>query len=75
MNDVISFKYQKEGAAKDLIKMLIKEYDWSVTKALEVLYESETYKKICNPKTGLYFQGPVYLFSFLKNEIENGKME
>ena len=70
-----SFKYQKEGAAKDLVGFLIKDYGWSLTKALDVLYESETYSKICNPETGLFFQSSLYLYSFLKNEIETGVMQ
>lgn len=70
-----SFKYQKEGAARDLVNMLMEDYNWPISKAIDVLYESETYQKICNPKTGLYFQGPVYLYSFLKNEIETGVMQ
>lgn len=73
--DYNSFKYQKEGAAKDLVNFLIKDYGWSIPKAIDVLYESETYKKLCNPKTGLYFQSSLYLFSFLKNEIETGRMQ
>lgn len=70
-----SFKYQKEGVAKDLVRLLMKDYGWSLTKALDVLYESETYSKICNPNTGLYFQGNLYLYTFLKNEIDTGIMK
>lgn len=70
-----SFKYQKEGVARDLVLLLMKDYNWSIPHAIDVLYESETYKKICDPKTGLYFQGALYLYSFLKNELETGKMQ
>lgn len=70
-----SFKYQKEGAAKDLVRFLMEDYNLSLLEAMERLYESETYSKICNPKTGLYFQGSIYLYSFLKNEIETGVMQ
>ena len=70
-----SFKYQKEGAAKDLVGFLMKDYGWSLTKAIDVLYESETYSKICNPETGLFFQSSLYLYSYLKNEIETGVMQ
>lgn len=74
MMDPVSFKYQKEGIAKDLVNLLMQDYGWSMLKALDVLYESETYAKICNPNTGMYFQGSIYLYSFLKNEIETGVM-
>lgn len=69
------FKYQKESVAKDLVRLLMKDYGWSLSKALDVLYESETYSKICNPDTGLYFQSNLYLYSFLKNEIDTGIMK
>ena len=75
MVDPISFKYQKEGAAKDLVSLMMESYGWTISQAIDALYTSETYKKICDPKTGLYFQGPVYLYSFLKNELETGKMQ
>lgn len=75
MIDPISFKYQKEGAAKDLIALMMESYGWTISEAIDALYTSETYKKICDPKTGLYFQGPVYLYSFLKNELETGVMQ
>ncbi len=43
-------------------------------RALDELYNSKTFEKINDPKCGLYFQSPVYVFDFLKNEIETGKM-
>lgn len=70
-----SFEYQKEGAARDLTLMLMKEYGWPLEKAIDVLYDSDTYAKITDPQTGLFFQGSLYLYSFLKNEIETGRME
>lgn len=69
-----SFRYQKEGIAKDIIGFLMRDYGWSLSKAIEVLYESETYKKISQPETGLYYQGSLYLYTFLQTEIETGVM-
>lgn len=69
-----SFRYQKEGVARDLVKFLMEDFGWPMKKAIDALYESETYAKICNPATGLYFQSSRYLYSFLKNEIETGVM-
>ena len=34
----------------------------------------ETYKLLQNPKTGLYFQSPRYVYSYLQEEIANGKI-
>ena len=30
-------------------------------------------QKLSDPATGLYFQSPKYVFTYLKDEIENGK--
>ncbi len=52
--------------------MLMDTHGWDMKRALDELYASETYKKLSDPECGLYYQGAVYVFSFLKNEIENG---
>lgn len=63
-----------ENLSADLIEMLMNRYQWDMKKSLDVYYGSDTFKKVCDEETGLYFQGPVYVFSFLENEIEKGKM-
>ena len=42
--------------------------------ALHTLYTSDTYTKLQDTKTGLYFQSTRYVYDFLKNEIKSGKM-
>lgn len=61
-----------ESLSTELVTMLMDEYGWDMRQALDELYASETYRKLCDKETGMYFQGAVYVFSFLKNEIENG---
>lgn len=36
---------------------------------------SELYQKLCDPKTGLYFQSPLYVYDYLKTEIKTGKLQ
>lgn len=67
-------QYQVESLSSDLIEMLIAEYGWDMQKALDVLYGSQTFAKINDPKCGLYYQGSVYVFDFLKHEMETGKI-
>ncbi len=52
----------------------MEHYGWDMLKALDVLYGSKTFEKLNNPECGLYYQGPVYVFDFLKHEIETGKI-
>ncbi len=63
-----------EFLATDLTLMVMEEYGWDMLKALDVVYSSDTFAKVCDPECLLYYQGPVYVFSFLKSEIETGKI-
>jgi hypothetical protein len=68
------FNYMKEALATDLAELLAKDFDMTITDALDTLYGSETYTKLCNPNTGLYFQSTLYVYSFLKNELLTAKL-
>ena len=67
-------QYMNECMMRDLAMMLIKEYNISLPEALGMLYNSETYEKLQDPRTGLYFQSPVYVFDFLQRELKQGKI-
>ncbi|SJZ86587.1 hypothetical protein SAMN02745152_01442 [Treponema berlinense] len=68
------FEYQIECTTRDLADKLVGDFSMTVPQALRVVYNSETYEKLINPKTGLYFQSPLYVYDFLKNEVLTGKM-
>ena len=68
------FEYQIECTTRDLADRLVGDFSMTVPQALRVVYNSETYEKLINPKTGLYFQSPLYVYDFLKNEVLTGKM-
>lgn len=68
------FEYMKEGLVKDMTLLLIEEQGMSMEEALDTLYTSETYARLCDSSTGLYFQSPRYVLSFLLSEIETGKI-
>ena len=67
-------KYMIEGLSTDLALLLSRDFGMSVTEALDALYNSSTYEKIMDPNSGLYFQGPNYVYSFLKNELTTGAL-
>lgn len=60
------FNHMKEALAADLAEFLAKDFDMTITEALDAMYGSETYSKLCDPNTGLYFQSSQYVYSFLK---------
>lgn len=70
MND---FKYMVECMERDIIVMLMEKHDMTMPEALDTFYNSETNEKLNDKRTGLYFQSPGYVYSFLDNEIRCGK--
>ncbi len=67
MNNDIQF--QIECLSTELTTMLMDEYGWDMKRALDELYSSETFKKLCDPACGLYYEGAVYVFSYLQAEL------
>lgn len=67
-------QFQIECLATELTEMLMDRYGWPLQRALDELYASTTFAKLNDPKCGLYYQGAVYIFQFLKSEIEIGKI-
>lgn len=68
------FNYMKEALATDLAELLANDFDLTILEALDALYGSETYAKLSDPNTGLYFQSSQYVYSFLKNELLTAKL-
>ncbi|MCM1031916.1 MAG: hypothetical protein NC410_10820 [Oscillibacter sp.] len=66
------FNYMKEAIATDLAELLIKDFGMNIAESLDTLYNSETYAKLNDPNTGLYFQSTQYVYSFLKTELNTG---
>ena len=71
---ISDFKYLKEAIAADLAELLSKDFGMNISESLDTLYNSETYSKLNNPATGLYFQSSQYVYSFLKNELATGRI-
>lgn len=67
--------YLIECMAKDLVLLLVEDLGMDMKTALHTLYTSDTYAKLQDTRTGLYFQSPRYVYDFLKTEIKTGKLE
>ena len=63
-----------EELVKELALRLMDERGLSMKEALDTIYNSETYTKILDLRTGLYSQSTTYVYSFLENEILTGKL-
>ncbi|MBO7051882.1 MAG: hypothetical protein J6W24_04365 [Prevotella sp.] len=69
-----NIEYMNECMARDLITMLMEDQGMEMEDAIDTLYNSETYAKLKDPDTGLYFQSAVYVYDYLKQEITTGKL-
>lgn len=72
MNEISEMK---ADMVKNLAIMLMNQNkDMGINEALAIVFNSDTYQKVMDDKAGLYYQSPRYVFSFLDNEIRNGKI-
>ena len=48
-----------ESLGKELIEMLMSDYGWDLQTSMDVLYSSETFAKLEDERSGLYYQGAI----------------
>lgn len=59
------FKYLKEQLTARMIQILTEEKGYSLEDAFERVYTSPIYEKLSDARTGLFFQSPRYVLSYL----------
>ena len=64
----------KDELAVELAGFLVDDFQLTPQEAIEMLYTSETFERLQDNATGLYFQSAGYVYSFLQNEIKNAKV-
>lgn len=68
-------KFLIDSLLEDMAKYLVEDQGMSLIDALDVIYNSQTYDKITDLSTGLYFQSSGYNYDLLKHELKFGKVE
>ena len=68
-------KYMIECITRDLILKLMSDKDMNMQEAVDALYNSDTYEKLKDTRTGLYFQSTVYVYDYLKKDLLTGKIQ
>ena len=64
----------KDGMVTKLAILLIDDGKASsMTEALDIVINSETYQRLIDDKAALYYQSPRYVYDFLVNELHAGK--
>ncbi len=65
----------KMDMVKNLALLMVeKNPSLTMEQALSIVFNSETYQKMMDEKTRLFYQSPRYVFSFLETELNTGKM-
>lgn len=57
-----------EYTTQDLIAYLMEDLHLPMEDAMDRVYESKTFEKLSDPKTGLYLDGSAYVYEMLKAE-------
>lgn len=68
------FRYMVDGTTSDLVQMLMEKRHIGMTEALDMVYMSQTYEALSNPKTDLYFQSPRYVYQYLEEDLDRANI-
>lgn len=67
-------QYLVEGITKDIIAYLMEDSGCDLPTALKEFYNSETFAKLSDEATGLYFESSSYVYEILKVELSMGRL-
>lgn len=67
-------KMMLEDMYADLALMLMERWHYSGEQALAFLYNSDTFNRLQDKRTGLYYQSPGYVYSYLENELTHARL-
>ena len=59
------FKRLKEQLTARMIQILTEERGYTIEEAFDRVYTSPIYEKLSDPNTGLFFQSPRYVLSYI----------
>ena len=59
------FNRLKEQLTAHLIQILVEEHGYSLEDAIDRVYTSPIFEKLSDPNSGLFFQSPRYVLSYI----------
>lgn len=68
-------KFLIDNLTKNLVLLVMEEYGYSITEAMDVVYNSQVYEKILDLETGLYYQSAGYNYDLLHRELQTGRLQ
>jgi hypothetical protein len=67
-------KFLLDTLTKNLVLKVMEEFGYSITEAMDVVYNSQLYEKVLDLETGLYYQSAGYNYDLLRNELLTRKV-
>lgn len=63
----------QEDMTADILSILMEDRNMKMQEAMLLLYNSDTYARLQDVESGLYFQAPGYVLDCLDNELTTGR--
>lgn len=63
------FVYLKTELTAKIIQILVEEKNYTFEDAMSKVYSSKTYELLSDPASGLFFQSPRYVLSYITSEV------
>ena len=67
-------KFLIQSIIQQLVLLIMRDYNVSMLEAFGMVYNSELYERLQDVETGLYYQSPFYVYSYLQDELRKGKI-
>lgn len=67
-------KFLIQSIIQQLVLLIMRDYNVSMLDAFGIIYNSELYERLQDVETGLYYQSPLYVYSYLQDELRKGKI-
>lgn len=61
-------QFMIECITTELTDYVMRDYHLGMKEALDMVYNSETYSKLLNTDSGLYYQSPLLVYDIFKEE-------
>jgi len=65
--------YLVECIIQDLIRYVVEDNNITIEEAMDIVYNSNTFEKLNNLETHLYYESSAYVYEILKEELEKNK--
>lgn len=63
----------KDEVCVELTELLAEEFNWTPRQAIDALYTSKTLERLQDDATGLYYQSPGYIFTYIRDELKSAE--